>query len=68
MMSQKKDNDMICNGAIPPQMAMIMDAYHTYVNAMTGMWQAWAAVSGWNYYQSQYQAMLARMSQEQDRK
>jgi hypothetical protein len=49
-------------------MAMIMDAYHTYVNTMTGMWQAWAAVSGWNYYQSQYQAMLARMSQEQDRK
>jgi len=68
MMSQRKDNDMICNGAIPSQMVMIMDAYGTYVNAMTAAWQAWAELSGWHYYQSQYQAMLARMNQELDRK
>lgn len=65
-MTKKKDNDMICNGAMPPQMAHIMGAYNAYVNYMTAMYYAWAAVSGWKYYQSQCQAVLNRMSQEQD--
>lgn len=66
MMTKRKDNVVICNGGMAPQMADIMEGYNTYVNYVTAMWYAWTAVSGWKYYQDQYQAMLARMTQAQD--
>lgn len=62
-MTKRKDNDVICNGAIAPQMADIMEAYNAYVNAVTGIWYAWAAVSGLKYYNDQYWAMINHINQ-----
>jgi len=63
-MTKKKDNDMICNGAIPPQMATIMDLYRAYTDSMLSAYYAWTALSGMKYWQDQFQQ--AMRDQEKD--
>ena len=63
-MTKKKDNDMICTGAIPPQMATIMDLYRAYMDSMLSAYYAWTALSGMKYWQDQFQQ--AMRDQEKD--
>lgn len=62
-MSKKKENDMICNGGIAPQVADVLDYYNAYVNAAANVWYAWASASGMRYWTDQYWAAVNRASQ-----
>jgi uncharacterized circularly permuted ATP-grasp superfamily protein len=52
-----KDNEMICTGAIPPQLIMGMELYQTYMKGMMNYWQLYATLAGvdyWTKYMNQF--------------
>lgn len=52
-----KDNEMICTGAIPPQLIMGMEWYQTYLAGMMNWCQLYANLTGydqWVTYWSQF--------------
>lgn len=63
-MSKTKENDMICNGGIAPQLPSVLDYYHAYLNSMTNLWYAWAAASGMKYWNDQYWSIVNQINQE----
>ena len=54
MGEQEKENAMICNGGVPPQMIHIMEMYQIYVNNMVNLYQFWLATSGAGYWYDQW--------------
>ena len=44
-----KDNEMICTGAVPPQLIMGMELYQLYMKGMMNYWQLYAALVGMDY-------------------
>ena len=50
MTTKNKDNEMICTGAIPPQVVMGMELYQMYMKATLNYWQLWATLTGINQW------------------
>lgn len=48
-MSKNKENDMICTGAIPPQVIQGMEMYNAYMKAMMEFYYAWCSLAGLTY-------------------
>jgi len=45
-----KDNEMICTGAVPPQLIMGMEMYQTYMKGMMNYWQLYATLTTLDYW------------------
>jgi len=57
MTTNNKDNEMICTGAIPPQLIMGMEMYQMYMKGTMNYWQLYAALVGidyWTMYLNQF--------------
>jgi uncharacterized circularly permuted ATP-grasp superfamily protein len=44
-----KDNEMICTGAMPPQLIVGMELYQMYMKGMMNYWQLYAALVSMDY-------------------
>jgi uncharacterized circularly permuted ATP-grasp superfamily protein len=57
MTTKNKDNEMICTGAIPPQVVMGTELYQMYMKATMNYWQLYVALMGidhWTKYMNQF--------------
>jgi|LakMenEpi03Aug12_release.lakeMendotaPanAssembly.Ray.scaffolds.fasta_scaffold1970033_2 hypothetical protein len=49
MTKDNKENDMICTGAIPPQVVMGMELYQAYLQGMMNVWQLYVNLTRINW-------------------
>jgi len=45
-----KNNEMICTGAIPPQVVMGMELYQAYLQGMMNVWQLYVNLTRINQW------------------
>lgn len=48
-----KENDMICNGGVPPQIIQGMEMYQSYMQGMMHFYRAWCYMTGMTYWSDQ---------------